>query len=276
MDGKLTIGELAELFGVSTDTLRYYEKAGILSSQKNDDNGYRYYSNEEVIVLMDILFFRSMKLSIKDIKQIITKMGIADIKKLLYQNQRLIEDRIRELTKLKKTIIQVVSHYEQCEQHVGNFSIVPAPNFKYKLLGKQADDLVAILRKYKKEGWDWLDSIRYTLLIPQKDLLKKPNFNSAQAAISIDQENLYLLDAAEQRELASLPEAEYLYTIVQTNYCEQDNDVLGKAMEYLKEEGRQVGGPMIGRYMASSHKDGLDYYEVWIASNKVDLSSAGV
>lgn len=268
MDGKLTIGELAELFDVSTDTLRYYEKAGILSSHKNDDNGYRYYTYEEIIVLMDILFFRGIKLSIKDIKQIITKMGITDIKNILYQNQRVVEDRIQELIKLQKTITQVVSHYEQCEQHLGKFSIVPAPDFKYKLLGKQADNLVAIIRKYKKENWAWLDSIRYTLLIPQEDFLKNPNFSSAQVAISIDKENLYMLDLAEQQELASLHEAEYLYTIVQTDYFEQDNDALGKALEYLQEEGRQVNGPMIGRYMASSHKDGLDFYEIWIGTSR--------
>ena len=35
------IGDVANLMGISRDTLRYYEKRGILSSEKGD-NGYRY------------------------------------------------------------------------------------------------------------------------------------------------------------------------------------------------------------------------------------------
>lgn len=266
MNEKWAIGEVAKLFDVSTDTLRYYEKIGILSSHKNGDNGYRYYSYDEIVVLMDILFFRNMELSVKDIKQIITKMDVSDIKNLLYQNQRIVEKRIQKLIKLKKMITQVAFQYKLCEERIGEFLIVSAPDFKYKLIGEQADDLVTVIRKYKKE--DWIDDrIRYTLLVSQEELLKNANFFSAQVGISIDVENLYMLDLSEQQELSSLHNVNYLYTIIGTSYLEQENNTLNKALNYLKEEGREVNGPMIGRYMASSHKDGLDYYEVWIGIN---------
>lgn len=266
MNKKWVIGEVAKLFDVSTDTLRYYEKIGILSSHKNGDNGYRYYSYDEILVLMDIVFFRSMELSVKDIKQIITKMDVGDIKNTLYQNQRIVEERIQELIQLKKMIIQTASQYKLCEERLGEFLIVSAPDFKYKLIGKQADELVTVIRKFKKE--DWIDErIRYTLLVPQEELLKNSNFSLAQVGISIDAENLCMLNFSEQQELSSLHNVNYLYTIVGTSYSEQENDTLNQALNYLKEEGRQVNGPMIGRYMASSHKDSLDYYEVWIAIN---------
>lgn len=266
MNEKWAIGEVAKLFDVSTDTLRYYEKIGILSSNKNGDNGYRYYSYDEIVVLMDILFFRNMELSVKDIKLIITKMDIGDIKNILYQNQRIVENRIQELIKLKKMISQAASQYKLCEERLGEFLIVSAPEFKYKLIGKQSDDLVTVIRKYKKE--DWIDDrIRYTLLVSQEELLKSPNFSSAQVGISIDEENLCMMDFSERGELLSLHDANYLYTIVGTSYSEQENDTLSKALNYLTEEGRAVNGPMIARYIASSHKDGLDYYEVWIGIN---------
>jgi len=116
MNEKWAIGEVAKLFDVSTDTLRYDEKTGILSAHKNGGNGYRYYSYDEILVLMDILFFRNMELSVKDIKQIITKMDVGDIKNILYQNQRIVENRIQELIKLKKMITQAASQYKLCEE----------------------------------------------------------------------------------------------------------------------------------------------------------------
>jgi DNA-binding transcriptional MerR regulator len=204
MNEKWMIGEVAELFGVSTDTLRYYEKIGILSSHKNQANGYRYYCYDEIVALMDILFFRNMELSVNDIKQIITQMDIGDIKNLLQQNQRIVEERMQELGKLSKMISRVASHYERCEQQLGEFAIVPAPAFKYKLLDKQADNLVDLIRKYKQADWGWMDSIRYTLFVSQEELLKSPSFSEARVGISLDADNLCNFNPAEQEELSCL------------------------------------------------------------------------
>jgi DNA-binding transcriptional MerR regulator len=259
-----TIGEVAELFDISTDTLRYYEKSGLLAAHKNSTNGYRYYSYNELVLLMDILFFRNMEVPVADIRQVVTQMDIGEIKNMLYENERVVEARIRVLIELKKLIAQVAAQYKLCEERLGVLSIVSAPSFKYKLLGMQPDDLIGMIRKYKKTDWSWMNNIRYTLLIPGEELVQQPNFLSVETGISLDEEHLCLLDEEEQQELTSLPERDYLYTIVATNYLEQENTVLTKALHYLQENGRQVETALIGRYMASSHKDGLDYYEIWI------------
>lgn len=266
--GKWSIGEVAKLFNVSTDTLRFYEKEGILSALKNEGNGYRHYSYNEIVVLMDILFFRNMELSVKDIKQIVTNMDIGSIKELLYENQKIVGDRIQELIRLQKMIARVASHYEICEQWLGKFQVVPAPDFKYKLLNKQEDDLIEMIQKYKQGDWSWMDSIRYTLVIPQEELLKTKSFLSARSGISLDRDKLHHLAAEEQQELSSLTEGEYLYTVIGTNYREQEHTALSKTLRYLAIEGREVQGPLLARYMASSHKDALDYYELWIAVHK--------
>lgn len=269
MNEKWAIGEVAKLFGVSTDTLRYYEKAGLLSANKNKENGYRYYSYDEIVKIMDILFFRNMELPIKEIKRIITRLDINDIKNILYQNQDIVENRIQNLMKLQKLINQATSQYKLCEELVGKFKIVTAPTFKYKLISGQTKDLVTIIRKYKKEDW-MNDRIQYTLFVSQEELLTNPNFCSAQIGISVEEQNVFVLSKSEQNELSSLSEAEYLYTVIGTSYLEERNEMLNNALNFLKATGRKVNGPMIGRYIASAHKDRLDYYEVWL---KTDNSS---
>ena len=109
-----------------------------------------------------------------------------------------------------------------------------------------------------------MTSIRYTLLISQDELLKNQSFHSAQIGISFEEDTLSMLDSSEQKEFSSLSEADYLYTILGTDYSTQDNAILRKALDWLKEQGRQVKGPLTGRYLASAHKDDLDYYEIWI------------
>ena len=259
-----TIGEIAKLFDVSTDTLRYYEKAGLFSSGRHGDNGYRYYSYDDLVLLMDILLFRSMEVAVKDIRPMVTTMDLGDIKQLLLQNDRLVAERIEALTRQRALLAQMIAQYELCEQQLGKFSLVPAPAFKCKFWGGQEEDLLQIIRQYKKPDRSWLHNVRYTLLLPQDELLSKRSFDSTQIGISFEEEILSKLEPAEQQQFSALPARECLYTVLGTDYSGQENAVLVKALAWLQEQGRQVEGPLLGRYLASVHKDSLDYYEIWI------------
>ena len=60
MDKKLlTIGEVAKRLGVSIDTLRRWDKKGTLRSIRATENGYRYYSSDDVNFFVDDLFFQA-------------------------------------------------------------------------------------------------------------------------------------------------------------------------------------------------------------------------
>uniref|UniRef100_UPI003C6C78B9 MerR family transcriptional regulator n=1 Tax=Aerococcus urinaeequi TaxID=51665 RepID=UPI003C6C78B9 len=52
-----TIGELADLAGVTRKTLRHYDKIGLLEPQTLSEAGYRLYGEREVDLLQQILFF---------------------------------------------------------------------------------------------------------------------------------------------------------------------------------------------------------------------------
>lgn len=263
MEQKWTIGEMAKLFSVSTDTLRYYEKAGLLSSGRHPENGYRYYSYDDLFVFMDILLFRNMGVAVKDIRPMVTAMDLGDIKHVLLQNEGLIEEKIAALGRQRKLLAQMTDQYELCEQQLGRFSLVPSPVFKSKFLREQADDMIRMIRQYKPDR-SWLYSVRYTLLLTPDELLCKRSFASAQIGISFDEATLDGFDASVRQEFSALPAGECLYTILGTDYSDRENAVLVKALAWLQEQDRKVKGPLLGRYLASVHKDGLDYYEVWI------------
>ena len=53
-----SIGELAELAGVSARTLRYYDREGLLKPSCVNEAGYRFYGEREVNLLQQILFYR--------------------------------------------------------------------------------------------------------------------------------------------------------------------------------------------------------------------------
>ncbi len=63
---KYRIGDVANMIGMSRDTLRHYEKLGILSSRR-EESGYRYYTDQDIARLVTILYQRKMDIGLDDI-----------------------------------------------------------------------------------------------------------------------------------------------------------------------------------------------------------------
>lgn len=66
-----TIHELAELAGVSTRTLRWYDQIKLLRPYRTGENGYRYYSGDEVDRLQQILFYRAIGVELAEIRKLL-------------------------------------------------------------------------------------------------------------------------------------------------------------------------------------------------------------
>ena len=63
-----TVQKLAQLAGVSSRTLRYYDEIGILKPARTNSSGYRIYGQQEVDRLQQILFYRELGVTLELIK----------------------------------------------------------------------------------------------------------------------------------------------------------------------------------------------------------------
>lgn len=66
----MTVHEVSKLAGVSIRTLQYYDKIGLLHPSKYSDAGYRLYEDTDLERLQQILLYRELEFSLKDIKEI--------------------------------------------------------------------------------------------------------------------------------------------------------------------------------------------------------------
>jgi len=66
----LCITDAEKWFGVTSKTLCYYERVGLLEAIRADNNNYRYYDDSEVERIKQIMLLRKMQISIKDIIRI--------------------------------------------------------------------------------------------------------------------------------------------------------------------------------------------------------------
>lgn len=97
------ISEISRLYNIGPDSLRYYEKLGILKP-KRDTNGYRLYSLKELYKLNMIRDLRSLDFSMEQIREYLEKQSIDNTLALLHEEQTLLRTRIKELKKREQII----------------------------------------------------------------------------------------------------------------------------------------------------------------------------
>ena len=107
----ITINKLAKASGVSVRTLRYYDEIGLLKPAYYGDNQYRYYKEEQALLLQQILFYRELGLALNDIKALLTSDTFNKAQALRTHREKLNAD-LEHTTKLLKTIDHTISHLE--------------------------------------------------------------------------------------------------------------------------------------------------------------------
>ena len=104
-----TVKQLSTLAGVSVRTLHYYDEIGLLKPSTMGENGYRYYAEEALIRLQQILFYRELDLSLEDIKHVITHPGF-DVLEALTAHRQALGQRVERLNRLITTVDKTISH----------------------------------------------------------------------------------------------------------------------------------------------------------------------
>jgi len=67
-----TINKLAQLAGISTRTLRYYDEINLLKPDRLQTNGYRIYKQPQVDKLQHIMLYKELEMPLADIKKIVS------------------------------------------------------------------------------------------------------------------------------------------------------------------------------------------------------------
>lgn len=115
----LTIGQLANEIGVATETLRYYERRGLVTPSARSDSGYRLYGDEARERLRFIRRAQALGFSLEEVAELLAmsdspEADAGSVKALTEDRIADIEARIRDLMHLRDGL-KTLS--EQCPGH---------------------------------------------------------------------------------------------------------------------------------------------------------------
>ena len=89
-----SIGELVKQLNINKETIRYYERIGLISETTRDKNGYRIYTKEDMEKIKFIFIVKNFGFSLKEISTLIhDEILCEDIKSI----KKIVEDKVNEI-----------------------------------------------------------------------------------------------------------------------------------------------------------------------------------
>jgi len=104
-----TVNQLSKIASITPRTLHYYDEIGLLKPTTVGDNGYRYYGEDALLKLQQILFYRELDIPLEDIKKIMGRRNF-DVMSALVTHKVQLEKRINRLENLIKTVDHTIDH----------------------------------------------------------------------------------------------------------------------------------------------------------------------
>lgn len=103
MKSYYSIREIASLYGLCPDTIRFYEEQGLIHP-KRMENGYRRYTIREIGALNVIRNLRALDVPVADIRRHLEKRDVASTLSLYGEEERIIGERIEQLKGLREDV----------------------------------------------------------------------------------------------------------------------------------------------------------------------------
>lgn len=246
------IGEISKIYGIGRDSLRYYEKIGILNPDR-DTNGYRMYSMQDIWKLNIVKDLRSLDFPMHIIKEYLDNRNLCSTKGLLTEEIKILDNKIKELNNLKNNIYQRLKRIEITIKS-NNFYNIEVLFFKerraFELNGdisrdEEVDFLIKKLQKKHKDKFYLLGNNSIGARVSMKKI-NEGFFNYFESVFVLLENDTIDYDMV-------LEEGDYVTLSYKGTY-EQSQEYIPKMMEFIEKNNYEIIGSPIEIYKIDVHE----------------------
>ncbi len=108
----LSIGQVARLAGVGVQTIRYYEREGLIEEPPRSESGYRQHSPETVVRIRFIRHAKELGFSLKEIKELLSlradsSASCTDVRERASAKVSEIEAKMQSLARMREILLRL-------------------------------------------------------------------------------------------------------------------------------------------------------------------------
>lgn len=168
--GKFNISKTSKSVNLSTQLLRHYEHLGLIEPERGE-NGYRFFSVQDLDKLQGIRRFRNMGFSLSEMEVLMYSGDYAQVDQLYRQALDKADREILWKQEVRRAIAQVLQEWEQLEDSVGKFSLVDSPDI-LRVNTRKNTELEPIAGTPQAASWiDRLPAVFISPMFPKESIL---------------------------------------------------------------------------------------------------------
>jgi len=251
------INEISKLYNIGKDSIRYYEKLGILKPRR-DTNGYRLYSLKEMYKLNMIRDLRSLDFSMEQIREYLDNQCLANTLEMLNQEKSYIQKQQRILELRERRINERIVDLNQSLQVQTNQMTIQTIDNRYCVQlsehitrDEEVDFLMKKLEQKHEEKIRDFGNQTIGAFYHMEDVIS----GSANVYESI----FFVLEEETEDFDFLLPEGQYLSIFYRGSY-DQNKRVCHKVLRYAKENNLKNDGKLFEFYHIDN-RDTIDEKE---------------
>ncbi len=266
-ENQLYIGQVSKLLDISSNTLRFFDKEGVVKA-KRAENGYRYYDDWDINFLIEYKKYRSFGLTVEDTKDILYEDSLISMQNRLKENEKKIEEKIRYdymlLEYNKRYCVRLKSIEDKIERWVLT-DMVEMQYFpmRYNKVYLCKTDVAELFGAWSK-AFPFVEPIL---------IVNQPFDTDYECALSIRKEYLDAIHLPKNHLVQKTSAGKAVNTVIVGGDKDTfSTELLTDTFHYIQEQGYCVAGPTVGYYLARVHEDGRyrRYIDVYIPINSSD------
>lgn len=259
------IGEFANLLGVTADTLRHYEKLGIISPLKEDNSSYRYFDDLDCRNILRSRWLRSFDVSMSDTAHLITKGSLHEIRETFANKSTELACEIQRLEGLLAESKRLKVMCDQMEDLLNVCTLEDFPGM-YRICQTQKNALIKD-RKIKKTVKEWMSLLPHTFFsfyISDKAQYKRKPEN-LNYGLGIGLEDATRLNLNIPSHVTLIPPSKCIRSYLVIKEGEFiTNDVIENFENFALKNALDPNGHLLGKILFTDNHGGeiYNYFEV--------------
>ncbi|GGH31032.1 MerR family transcriptional regulator [Paenibacillus segetis] len=249
-----SIGEFAAITGVSTDTLRLYEKQDIITPTKNCNNNYRYYTDLDARNVLMSRWYRSMNIPLYQVSTLMNGGTSNQVIDRISASKLHLEEQIRKYTMLLAKMNEIHEELQSIESRLCQCQLKQIPG-RYRI--KQTDQNYLLRERDLRDPVnEWMDLLPYTFFsfrIEHRDVMTDTAFRHSWG-VCLTEEDALKLQAEIPDEVEYFPPALCLSSVI---YTSPQAPFSMKSFAFMLDEiasrGLQITGDITGKILLSEH-----------------------
>lgn len=226
----ILVGDLAKLYGVSSQTLHYYENKNILTP-KRDFNGYRVFELKDFSKLGTIKKYRNALIPLNETINLLKTQNEEDIINTYIKQKNELLKEIELRLKIIEQIDLDMELYIKLKQGK-NLEIVELDDmYRFISLGTE---IIFKSKKEREEATDWFKNILFTSASEQLNLDTDGNLISFNMGMLTTKKNLVYFDLKITNNVQYYQGGKYLRYIIDTTHQEDFAIDIKKCIEFIK------------------------------------------